>query len=729
MLVGHSKMKWTSIVNLCFKFLFIVLLLAPKFAVPVRSQVSVPKPLDWRWHPYGPRADVFLYRVISSYEARLVAFEVDEIDLVGIRAEDIERVRKNRPDAFFIETQSYTCYQILLNMRRWPLADNTFRRALAHTIDREGYVLPEALKGYGLPLYHIIMPALGMWHNPKAKTYEYSLEKANKLLDEAGFEWDAQQKWRIDPKTRTTSRPLGILTGTKSLAPASFTIALHFAEQCERIGIKITHEVVESSTVLMRRLRDTNDFDMCFLGWTGMGPESDWPRLFFHSDYDKPGSWNINGVRNTQLDRLLDGYVFTMNIEEAKSKLWESQVLLQEILPWIPVYSPESITAVSGKYRGLVVAKSPSFLYPLGYHWLSALNEHTEPLPFGAVRRVALATVENLNPATYTWADEAAVVNHIYEYMMLPDPDDVSNSTERMPRLARRTTSEIVEVKPGVNGMKITFDLVTNATWHDGIRFTAYDMNYTVWELGKKHKLYRYLDEWIQNAYKTEIPNDHTFIVYVDALSWLHQLYAEGFRPMPKHIWEKMKDPKRLDPAREKHPTYPELTLLTGTGPVVLRDYKPGNYIASMWNPAYFLRHPDKGLTIKISKLSTTVYDDESFEIVISVLDYAGRVVGNATATLQFKANTKIEKEISLKHVGNGVYSGTVPSLAAATYKATIRAVQDLPFGVIARTQNSSLIVQPALMRYVPYVVIIVVVGGAVVAIVFYRKQITLPRT
>jgi len=32
------------------------------------------------WSPLGPRADAQLCRVITSYEARLAAFEADEID-------------------------------------------------------------------------------------------------------------------------------------------------------------------------------------------------------------------------------------------------------------------------------------------------------------------------------------------------------------------------------------------------------------------------------------------------------------------------------------------------------------------------------------------------------------------------------------------------------------------------------------------------------------------------
>lgn len=721
-------MKRTIVLRSSLALLFATLLLIPGFMVPAKSQTQVPKPLDWKWSPYGPRADVFLYRLILSYEARLAAFEADEIDMVGIRVEDVERIRKNRPDAFLVQTQAYGSQSIFTNQRRWPLSDNKLRQALAHTIDREGYILPEILKGSGMMLYTIVMPTYGTWWNSKAKTYEYSIERANKLLDEGGFKWDAQRKWRLDPKTNETLRPLNILTSTESLAPTSFAIAVHFAKQCEKVGIQITHDAVESSAVRMRRVRDTHDYDMYHWGWTGIGPPSDFWRRSFHTEQDKPGGWNRYGVRDTKLDKVLDDYVFTIDTDEARKKFFEFQEIIQELIPWIPVYSPVGTSAISGKYRGMVPLKAPGLEYPVGFSWVSDLNEHTDLQPFGAASRIALANVENLNPATYAWADESTVMTHIYEYMTLDDPDDATDFNRFLPRLAKKVTAELIEVTPGKKGMKLTFDLVTNATWHDGVRVTAYDMNYTVWELGKKQKLYRFLDEWIQKAYKTEIPNDHTFIAYVDVLSWLHKEYAKGFRPMPKHVWEKIKDPSKLDLAREKHPTKPELSLLTGCGPVVLREYKPGSYVANLWNPTYFLRHPDKGLSTKIVRLPTRLYDDESFEVTINVVDYAARVVENATVTLQFVSDTKVVREVSLKHVGKGAYSGTVSALPAATYKVSIKAVQPLAFGPTTRTETSTLTVESALMRYLPYIAVAAVVV-VVAAVVLYRKRRAPPKT
>ncbi|KPV64451.1 MAG: Bacterial extracellular solute-binding protein, family 5 Middle [Candidatus Bathyarchaeota archaeon BA1] len=692
-----------------FIIVLLLLMLPSSAALPCSVHAEV-KPWDWEWETFGPRADSQLFKIIIAYESRLAAFEADEIDVVGVRPEDVERVRKNRPDAFFYTSQAYTTFSIYFNMRRWPLSHPAIRHALAHTLNKEGYILPEILKGYGVMLETVIMPTLGVWHNPNVTMYEYGLEEANKILDKAGFV-RGPDGWRIDPTTNKPIRPLNVLTATEALAPTSFAIAVHFAKQCEKIGIKITHDAVESAAVRMKRVRDTHEFDMYHWGWVGIGPESDWPYRFFHSKFDRPGGWNRYGIRNATLDKLLERFVDTSDSEEAKEVLWKAQVILQEELPWIPVYSSVSIVAVSGKLRGRVFFEAPGLTVPLGTSWLSDLNEHTIAMPFGASLRRAVASVENLNPATYIWLDEATVMSHIYEWSAISHPKYAGDYRKALPRLVQKYDIEYPEVKPGVKVTKVTLHFARNITWHDGVPFTAHDANFTVWRLGKELKMYRYVLDWIEKTYKTEVKDDYTFTVYVNSTSWLILPYIISPRYMPKHIWEKLKEPAKLDLARERHPTNPMLTTLTGNGPFIMYDYVPGSYVVNIWNPLYYLPHPEKALKIETVRLPHKAYDDETFEISFKVTDYVGRAVENATLNLAFLVDEKVKKEVTLSNVGGGIYTAIISMLPAASYKLELTATQPLPLGSLKREMAYSLSTEAAIMRYVPYIAGIVVVA------------------
>jgi len=692
------------------------------FRVPNVSGAAAPKQT---YSEFGPRNDAYLYRIITSYEARLAAFEADETDSVGVRPDDVERIRKNRPDAVFTETQAFSSTSIFFNIRNWPLSDIRVRKAMAHLIDREGYIMPEILKGYGLPLYTVIMPTLGSWFNPNVKTYEYSLDKANKYLDDAGFKWDAEHKWRLDPKTGQTLRPIGLITNTQAAAVANFAIAVYFAKQCEKVGIKIQHEAVESSAVRTRRVRDVVDFDIYHWGWTDIGPESDWPFRFFHSQFDcvkHPGSYNRYGVNDPELDKVLEAFVEASDVAKAKEHLFKAQEMLQEILPWIPVYSPCTITAVSGKLKGTVYNCVPGMTYPLGRGWVSDLNEYTDPLPFGATVRRALVDVYTLNPATYAWADENDVFSLIYEPFTHSDPVDASDSTKDVPRLLQRIKTELIDVAPKGKATKVTLNLAKNATWQDGVPVTTKDVDFCIWKLGKELQLYRFVRTWILNTYKTEIVDDYTMNIYVNSTSWLTWIQVSGFRVLPKHLWENVKDIKASVPPREKHPTNPALTMLMGSGPWILKEFVAGNYVLSVWNPNYYMRHPDKGLAFEQVTAPASMYDDESTQISLKVSDYLKRTVENATVKALFQRDGKTTKEISLSHRTGGTYSATLSGLEAGSYSVLLKAEQETKYGKMTRSQTVSLTVNPAWQRYAPYLGVIAVI--VIAAVLVYVKRI-----
>jgi len=721
--------------------LLIALFLVQTIACFSISNVSGVTAPTQTWSPFGPRSDALLFRIITSYEARIAAFEADEIDAVAVRPDDLERIRKNRPDAVFMETQAWGVRSLFFNMRNWPLSDVRVRKAIAHLIDREGYIMPEIRKGYGLPVHTIIMPTLGSWFNPNVKTYEYSIDKANKYLDDAGFKWDAQHKWRLDPKTNQTLRPIGIMTGTEAASPDDFATAIYFAKQCEKVGIKIQHEAVESAAVRTRRVRDTLEFDIYHWGWTGIGPESDWPYRFFHSKFDcakEPGSWNRYGVNDPALDKVLEGYVETPDRSKAREYLFKAQEILQEILPWVPVISGSTITAISGKLKGLVYNNVPGLTYPVGRGWISDLNEYTVALPFGATIRRAYVDIYTINPMTYAWADEGDVLAKIYEPFVNSDPADASDSTKDKPRLLQSYKTEIVEVSPAVKATKVTLNLAKNITWHDGVPVTTKDVDFCIWTLGKKLKLYRYVDKWILDTFKTEIVNDYTMNVYVNGTSWMTWLDLLGLRVLPKHLWENIKDLKASVPPRERHPTNPTLTMLTGSGPFIMRELVAGNYVLGAWNPSYYMIHPESknykrtisrkvlavnGLDFSKKTIPASLYSDDPFTAEIEIKDMkTGKTVTNATISASIFKEGRSVRAVNGTHISDGTYRISAPALDSGSYEVVFSTESKLKTGSISRMESFEFTVIPAWQKYAPYLGVITVVV-AVAALVYVKKM------
>lgn len=672
------------------------------------TSAEAAKPWDARWNPHGPRLDTLLYKIILAYESRLAAFEAHEIDMVGVMPQDVERIRKNRPDAFFLETQSYTSLPLQFNLRREPLSDPAFRKAMAHIVDREGYVIPEIMKGYGVPLYAIVPPILGDWFNPNVTTYDYNLPLAAKILDGAGYKLGADGK-RIDPKTGKPLRTLELDTLPDSTNPVYYGVALHVARQMEKLGIKVDVNAI-AAPLHSKKVHQEQNFDMYFVGWTGLGPYPDWVWYFFHSRQDYKGGWNEFGVRNGTLDRLLDKFYYTLDLKEAKATLHQVQVLLQDILPWVPVATPIGITTISGDLKNLVLSRVPGASYPAGTSWLSDLNVYPQATPFGGTLKLALGqNVGTLNPGTFLWSHEDAVITYVYDFLTLTDPDDLNKI---IPRLAESWSVDSIDASPGVKGTRVTVNLVKNATWQDGRPFTAGDVNFTIWQVGKAWRLLRYDSETIRNVYKTEVPNPQTIRVYINGTSWVYWLDILGMRPLPKHVWENMKDPE-VDPSKISNPLRPSLTELLGTGPFIFKEQVPGSFIAEAWNPAYFMRDPEKGLIVQFIQAPMITYYGEPVTISLAISDYLRRPVNNATVTFTVTSDRgEALRQQNATRIGNATYSITFEGLPEANLQIRIGIREPLEVSDLSRMVTFSLSVEPVWKKY-----LLPLVAGAIVAL------------
>jgi len=669
------------------------------------------------WDPHGPRLDTLLYKIILSYDSRLAAFEAREIDMVGVMPQDVERIRRNRPDAFFIETQAYTSLPLQFNLRRPPLSDPSFRKAMAHIIDREGYVIPEIMKGYGVPLYTIVPPILGDWFNPNVTTYEYNLAKAARILDTAGYKLGPDGR-RVDPRTGQPLRALQLDTLPESTNPVYYGVALHLARQMEKLGIKVEVNAI-AAPLHSKKVHQDQDFDMYFVGWTGLGPYPDWVWYFFHSRQDYKGGWNEFGVRNETLDGILDQFYYTLDLQEAKAALHKAQVLLQEILPWVPAATPIAITAVSGQMRNIVLSRVPGASYPAGTSWLSDLNIYPEPTPLGGTMRLALGqNVGTLNPGTFLWSHENAVITYIFDFLTLTDPDDVNRI---IPRLAESWTVDQIEARPGVKGTRVAVNLVKNATWQDGVPFTASDINFTIWQAGKVWRLLRYDSETIRNVYKTEVPNPNTIVVYVNGTSWVYWLDILGTRPLPRHIWEGLRDPE-ADPSKISNPLRPTLTNLLGTGPFIFGQMVPGSFIAESWNPSYFMRHPEKGLVLQL-RSPEMVSPGQPFTISLLVNDYLRRPVDNATVMIVVTSDKgELIKKLNATRTGNGTYSATFAGLPEGRFQVNFSVRQPLAISDLSRATSLALAVEPEWKRY-QYLLLVVIILALLAGLVLFRLR------
>ncbi|PUA32265.1 MAG: peptide ABC transporter substrate-binding protein [Zestosphaera tikiterensis] len=135
-----------------------------------------------------------------------------------------------------------------------------------------------------------------------------------------------------------------------------------------------------------------------------------------------------------------------------------------------------------------------------------------------------------------------------------------------------------------VNTTYIVFHLVKNATFTDGVKVTAEDVKYS-FNLA--------LQDWsrlapnLKGLESCDVIDNYTVGFKVKSIPMFMIMGATAVPIVPKHIWEKVENPA----------TYADNPPI-GSGPLMVTEYKEGQYIVLERNPNFFrkswLPHVDK---------------------------------------------------------------------------------------------------------------------------------------
>ncbi|MGB9622851.1 MAG: ABC transporter substrate-binding protein, partial [Candidatus Bathyarchaeia archaeon] len=444
-----------------------------------------------------------------------------------------------------------------LQCERYPLNLTQFRRALAHLVDKDKYVR-EGLQGLGYKIETFLgSPGYGPWAGKDYVTYDFNPTKAGEILDSLGFVKGADGK-RIDPKTGQTMRPLVIIARVEH--PHRIFAARELAAQLEAIGVPYELNEVPRAVASPRVFLE-NDYDIYTAGWGG-GPDVDWVYDNFHST--SPSSQNFQLFKNSTVDEALEKLKFGSTYEEVLEGVQKAQRYLSEQVPVIPLYAKAYLSPYNSRLRRVVdlpwwsgVTNGMTFLY--------AYDKNQK---YGSVLNVGWTSDPQQPSPMYeiNWWWDGMLISIIYDSLLNIDPKTFAE----LPWLAKSWKVESWTASGGIPGLKITFNLVENATWHDGLPLTAEDVAFS-WKYAQKEENPVYIS-YLLNLVDAKAPSKYVAEAYLNTTSYwaLHWLGA-NIPIIPKHIWEKITDSVHYQPITEG--------TLIGSGPYKFKEYKPGEYV------------------------------------------------------------------------------------------------------------------------------------------------------
>ena len=147
------------------------------------------------WDAGRPYLDSIVVSFMPDEGARAVALEAGELDLAGglpVALPDARRLE--RVPTLEIPTKGYEAlaHQVFmeLNVRKSYFKDARVRQAIYHAIDRD-FLLKNIWFNFGKVATGPISSDLKNFYTPEVPRYEFSIAKANQLLDAAGLTKDA----------------------------------------------------------------------------------------------------------------------------------------------------------------------------------------------------------------------------------------------------------------------------------------------------------------------------------------------------------------------------------------------------------------------------------------------------------------------------------------------------------------------------------------------------------
>jgi peptide/nickel transport system substrate-binding protein len=523
----------------------------------------------------GPFVDEILINIYFTPEAEWLALETGEIDMTdwALPAEKVDEYAGSQWDGVLCtyDYAEYGYFLIDINHRNWPLSDLNFRRALAHLTPKDR-IISEIVQGYGLPLASVVLPAHGEWLNPDLEDYDYDPTMAVSYLTDSGFTDTDGDDILNDPQTGDNLEPLDFFMRADD--PLRNSAGNLIADEMEAVGIPVNRQIVER-TVCYDNVMVQYTFDLYTGGWIFM-TEPDYLYDLYHSDWagtDEP--WNLNYGGFTGADDENYAVKYSLSKEDAVENCHIAQEKMLEQVANIPLWTSVSVKACASGWEGFVnelgigINSWWSFLNakPAGAATSAAAAHAQEPV---IIRYGFKSDIQTLNIIHSNWYWDQEVLGKIYDTLVTPDPF----TREDVGILAESWTIE----EWNTTGTKMIFNLKQDIKWHDDEDFTADDVVFSIDFLNDTGTpVYApYLSDYVDAV----AVDDYTVEVYLSAQSYF-ALHWIGWLPIfPEHLWE-----DHFDDWNTYEPTTPE--ELVGTGPFILSEYVPGEYVRLLANTEY----------------------------------------------------------------------------------------------------------------------------------------------
>jgi len=298
-----------------------------------------------------------IFKTITTDTARLTEFKNGDLDVYGARPleyrdlmGDQAIVERTKNFEYFNPRggYSYIAWNQLKSGKSTVFADRKVRQAMTYLTDRQR-IVDEVFLGYAVAANGPFNP-LGKQNNKSLPTREYDIEKAKRLLAEAGF-LDRDGDGVIESKT---GEPFTFELIYPSGSDDYKRMMLLLKDSYVRAGILM--EPVPTQWPMVIDALDKKNFDAISLAWTA-GFEVDIYQML-HSSQTEPGGDNFMNYKNANFDRLIEQARGEMD-EAIRMDHWHRvHEIIWEDQPYTYLMWRKSLVFIDGRFENVKNVRS-----------------------------------------------------------------------------------------------------------------------------------------------------------------------------------------------------------------------------------------------------------------------------------------------------------------------------------------------------------------------------------
>ncbi|MDP9371197.1 MAG: ABC transporter substrate-binding protein, partial [Chloroflexota bacterium] len=283
-----------------------------------------------------PSLDGIVFKILPDSNAQVAQLKSGDLDFAVISPPQVETLRGT--SAIEVrEAPQVQYFFFAINHTNPVWKEPKVRQAFAHATDRQA-IVDNLLKGSGRVATGPISPLLAEFYNGNVERYPYNLDRANVLLDEAG--------WRrgVDGfRARDGQRLSLVLEGPKGY-PVMEQVMTFAQQEFSKLGAEIKLEL-DDWNVHLSRYR-AGQYGL-LMEWWITPPD---PDLFDH--YHSTSGSNYWKYNNPEVDALIMQGRAAKTAAERTTIYKQLQDVLARDLPVIFLYYPQELQALSRRTQG-----------------------------------------------------------------------------------------------------------------------------------------------------------------------------------------------------------------------------------------------------------------------------------------------------------------------------------------------------------------------------------------